>query len=321
MLRIHFTGADLARTRVAAAPDPLWELVLSMHALRRRNDDPVLTAWKRQVAPALRLGEPARAEVDVLLKLNPPVGYFPDFLTPAVGAAGFDAGVEAVIATPGRHLRRDIEKLPAPAPELAGLHRGEAVAAEELGQALHQYRRVALDPVWDRVQAAFDADRAARGRVMADHGVEAMLAGLHPAARWHGGALEITGYAGDRDLHLGGRGITLVPSYFKTTDKPLTLADPELPPVLVYSIHKPEFTPVTGRREALASLVGRTRAAVLEVVGDGCTTGELARRLMISPAAASEHASVLRDSGLLLSVRDGNRVLHSLTPLGLALLG
>ncbi|MEK8108038.1 hypothetical protein NKG94_29175 [Micromonospora sp. M12] len=34
MLKIHFSGEDILRTRVAPAADPVWELVLSLHALR-----------------------------------------------------------------------------------------------------------------------------------------------------------------------------------------------------------------------------------------------------------------------------------------------
>jgi DNA-binding transcriptional ArsR family regulator len=40
----------------------------------------------------------------------------------------------------------------------------------------------------------------------------------------------------------------------------------------------------------------------------------------ISLAAASEHASVLRDAGLITTHRNGSSVLHVLTPLGAELL-
>ena len=71
---------------------------------------------------------------------------------------------------------------------------------------------------------------------------------------------------------------------------------------------------------ALAALVGRNRAAVLGAVADGCTTTELAVRVGISIAAASQHASVLRDAGLITSSRQGGAMLHALTPLGAGLL-
>lgn len=321
MLRIHFTGEDLARTRVATGPEPLWELVLSMHILRMRNQDPALSTWKRDVSAALRPGSPARTEIDMLVKLNPPLGYFPDFLTPTVAERDFEAAIEAVVETPREVLEREISQLESSSPVLADLRTGSASARKALGRAMLSYQRTALAPVWEDVRAAIDADRALRGRMMVERGVEAMLGAIHPAMRWVDGVLEIEGYRDETDLELGGRGLVLVPSYFKSNEMPMKLADPELPPVLVYAVRKAPAPTPAARRDALAALVGKTRAAVLEVVAEGCTTTELARRLRISMSAASEHAAVLRDSGLLVSTRDANRVVHSLTPLGIALLG
>src|SRR3954454_22238296 len=111
MLRIHFTGEDLIRTRVAAAPDPLWELALSMHVLRVKGGDPMMAGWKRDVAQALRPGDPLRDEVALLLALNPPLGYFPDFLTPAAASGGFEAGLDAILSTSKSRLKREITTL------------------------------------------------------------------------------------------------------------------------------------------------------------------------------------------------------------------
>ncbi len=59
---------------------------------------------------------------------------------------------------------------------------------------------------------------------------------------------------------------------------------------------------------------------MLQAADEGCTTGEMARRLHISAAAASQHTTVLRNAGLLVSQRERNTVLHTLTPLGRAVL-
>jgi DNA-binding transcriptional ArsR family regulator len=74
------------------------------------------------------------------------------------------------------------------------------------------------------------------------------------------------------------------------------------------------------RGAALAALVGRNRAAVLSAIAHGCTTTELAGRVGISLTAASQHASVLRNAGLITTRRQGSAVLHVLTPLGAELL-
>jgi DNA-binding transcriptional ArsR family regulator len=314
MLRIHFTGADLARVRLAPEPDPLWELCLSIHQLRSRRCEPTLGEWRQAVVEALRPGAPARADVDLLLRLNPPTGYFPDFLTPEAGQGGFESGVKDVLRTPRARIRRDLERL-----AVSG-HADDQVDVEmaALERALERYRQVALDPVWDRVRAAVEADLSHRRRLMANCGVEGLLIGLGPAVRWTGSTMEIADYRSDRDLHLDGRGITLIPSYFKAAGRPIGLADPELPPVLVYPVER--LVGPTGRPGALAELIGRTRASVLEAAAQGGTTGEVARRLAISAASASQHLSVLREAGLVLSVREGNRVRHLPTTLGRAFL-
>lgn len=122
----------------------------------------------------------------------------------------------------------------------------------------------------------------------------------------------------------------------------MTFRNPDLTPVLVYPVeHAPCGLPLRpGQRPALApgagagaasasgvgsartlgKLVGQTRSAVLLEVGGGCTTSELARRVGVSLASASQHASVLREAGLVHTLRQGSAVLHTLTPLGAALL-
>ncbi|MFF5176027.1 ArsR/SmtB family transcription factor [Micromonospora sp. NPDC000089] len=329
MLTIHFSREDVLRTRVAPNADPLWELVLSLHRLQARVRDPLLSGWRRGVGRELRRDD-AVDQLRLLLALTPPRGYFPDFLTPYAGVQGFAAGLEAVRATPTSLLQRDLTVLSGrrPLPSVAArLARGEPAVLRELTDSMVRYRSLAIEPYWGRIQAAVDADRTRRARAMLEGGAEGLLASLRPTVRWESGVLEVRDYPHSRELHLDGRGLLLVPSFF-CAGTPVALLDPALPPVLVYPVDrlgglapKPGAASVDGSgREALAALLGRTRAAVLEATDDGCTTGDLARRLQISPAAASQHTAVLRNAGLLVSRRDRNRVLHTLTPLGRAML-
>jgi DNA-binding transcriptional ArsR family regulator len=73
-------------------------------------------------------------------------------------------------------------------------------------------------------------------------------------------------------------------------------------------------------KPALAPLLGRTRAAALAAIADGCTTTELTVRLGISVAGASQHATVLRDACLIITRCYGGTALYTLTPLGTELL-
>lgn len=73
----------------------------------------------------------------------------------------------------------------------------------------------------------------------------------------------------DQEIHLSGRGLLLVPSYF-CVNGPMTMFDPELTPVLIYPVgRQPDTLPFQrdARPEALGALIGDTRAVVLEVIG------------------------------------------------------
>jgi DNA-binding transcriptional ArsR family regulator len=321
MLTFHFTDTDIARVRVASRPDPLWELLLSLHLVAGEDGAVVFGPWKRQVRS--RLSAPVR----MLFDLAPPRGYSADFLTPALAEDGLDAAIDTVLSTPRRRLRRDVGRLAAarcPGTWTRSLAEGDSGTLRRLGGALRGYFSVALRPHWARIRTAFDADRALRTRAVADGGVEGMLATLHPDLRWRSGLLTMAS-SYDRDIHLDGRGVLLLPSFF-CWRAPITLRDPGLPPVIVHPIahdlgwsqRDPE--PAHGQRESLRTLLGRTRADLLTVLASGGgSTGELAQRLVVSPATVSHHTAALRDSGLIVTRRRGPAVHHSATPLGEAL--
>jgi DNA-binding transcriptional ArsR family regulator len=52
----------------------------------------------------------------------------------------------------------------------------------------------------------------------------------------------------------------------------------------------------------------------LAAPAEGCTTSDLARRLNVTAAAASQHATVLRNTDLITTSRRGGSVLHHITP-------
>ncbi|NML49203.1 winged helix-turn-helix transcriptional regulator [Streptomyces sp. R302] len=321
MLRIHFTADDLAGVRIAARPDVLWETILSFHRLRDRRGPVVFGGWRTETRA--RLG----GETRLLAALVPSRGYFPDFLTPAEGLHGLDDGLGAVRGTPHGRLRSELSLLAADRSggrtvphSLRALADGGPEPFDRLLGALRSYHRAAVEPYWAHIRARVEADRARRGRAVLDGGAEELLDSLPPMLTWRAPVLEAT-YPVDRDVHLDGRGLLLQPSYF-CRGTPVMLRDPALPPVLVYPVTHGEAPTVRPPgASSLAKLVGQTRAEVLQAIGDGGTTSELARRAGVSLASASQHTGVLRDAGLIATLRHGNAVLHTLTPLGAALLG
>ncbi|MEU9116025.1 winged helix-turn-helix domain-containing protein [Streptomyces sp. NPDC048483] len=321
MLRIHFAAGDLARTRVSDGPDPLWESVLSLHQLQERRQDPALDAWRRHVM------HHGRSSLSVLLPLVPARGYFPDFLTPAESADGFEAGLDALLSTPRSQLRHQIGRLAVDRPVepwLRSVAEGATPALRRLDEALREYRHHAFGTTWHHIRARVEADRARRTRTQWCHGTDAMLRTFAPCLYWRPPVLEAD-YPVDSEIHLEGRGLLLIPSYF-CRRRPVALADPSLPPTLVYPAcpsgpgRTPPVTAPGSQSAQLARLMGHTRAAVLESLGTDCTTSELARLAGVSLSSASEHAAVLRGAGLISSSRRRNCVYHRLTPMGLALL-
>ncbi|MFJ8608068.1 ArsR/SmtB family transcription factor [Streptomyces sp. NPDC093675] len=258
----------------------------------------------------------------MLRYLAPPIGDFPDFLTPPEALQGVDAGIDAVLATPRHRLRRELAVLPGAPSWARPLADGELEALAGLGQALRSYYGAAVAPYWPRIQTLIDSERATRSRILLDQGSEGLLAVLGPTMRWKSPVLEVD-YPVEHDIHLAGRGLILLPSAF-CWQTPITLIDPSLPPVLVYPLSRRAgwwTAPVDSPKpRTLTNLLGSTRAACLRAIEDGCTTGELARRTGTTPPTASQHATILREAGLTATARQGNTVIHTLTPLGTALL-
>lgn len=279
MLRIHFASDDLVRVRLAPAADPLWETLLSLHLLRKRDGAVVFGDWKRRVLP--KVAEPS---LRALFALAPPWGYSVDFLTPTAGTCDIKEGIDTVLTTPKARLAADIARLDTRSrstESIADLAAGGLAPLRRLGAALRGYFNTALKPYWNTIQAHVHADRTLRANLAVEGGTESLLGGLHPAVRWESPALVID-YPYERDVHLCGRGLLLVPSFFCWLT-PVMLRDADLPPVLVYPIdHSLGWSrPRSGDRAAhrsLAALLGRTRATVLKTLAEapGLTTTQLA---------------------------------------------
>ncbi|MER7466784.1 winged helix-turn-helix domain-containing protein [Streptomyces sp. NPDC097981] len=312
MLRICFTAEDLLRVTFADQPAPMVELTLAIAALQR--PDPIFTLWRRRMSHTLpRSAGP-------LLELIPATARGPLFLDPP--SQGFDDGFERVMSAPSSFVRTELRRVhapnrrPAPWTRLLGDRDREAWHA--LANAVPAAHEGVLTGSWDRIRGRFDAERAWRIQLLASHGIRATLAGLWPEARWHGSTLEFDS-ADDVEITLNGQGITLLPSAF-WTGRPLVGSYAQ-GTFLVY----PAMTPLPllddpAAANALAALLGRTRAVILQHLTRPRTTTDLARDLDLAKSSVSEHTKTLRDAHLVTAQRDGKTVWHTCTPLGLSLL-
>ena len=229
-----------------------------------------------------------------------------------------------------QHLRGRVDPRVRQHPGRSTLDGVAGLADGECAEVVARYRQLAIAPFWERIRLLIEADRRRRARILLDGGIAALLATLHPALRWQPGP------AGDGEgrtvlqvpaadglvpvrIDLAGRGLLLQPSVFGWRT-PALWTDPTGQPVLVYGVScelsEPDREPAD-----LADLIGRTRAVLLDTLGSGAaTTTELARAAGLSLAAASQHTSVLRRSGLICTQRLGRSRLHALTALGAAVL-
>ena len=313
MIRYEFELADLARLRFAISP--MWDLVISLRALRDPATAAMHVPWVREVRERVR-------DLDLLplLGLVPLKGYIPDFLTPPPDTplASFEDELEVVRSTPAARVRREVgwRLEDGLSPELGEpFLRNPRRAVDRLADSLAAYWEVALEPHWPRVRALLETDLLYRSRRLTEGGPAALFADLHPAIHWRdeGLAVEIP-YT--ETVCLEGRGLLLVPTAFPA--RPAAITSPPWQPSVMYPARGVALLWESGRpapAQALARVLGRGRAAVLLELDAPRTTGDVARRLDITPGGASQHLSALRAAGLVSSNRHGRSVLYARSPL------
>ncbi|MFC4492555.1 ArsR/SmtB family transcription factor [Streptomyces ovatisporus] len=293
MQRIHFTTADLARTRLQTTLGPVAEGVFALGVLAGSGNADY-ARWRAEVRG--RLSPNASAVLPSARRMR--VCSAPDDLLFLLERA--------------RPARRP----------------GPFTSSADASRIALEVWRSGVDPYWARIQEKLQSECEARGRIALAGGVEQLLATLHPKIVWRAPVLEIHD-GPDRDIRLDGRGLLLCPSVFLPGRVGRVVENERRSGMAALVLAAPAGTmraadlwgSPANSAQALSALVGQTRAAALRALTTACTTGQLAARLGISSAGASQHAAILRQSGLITTRRMRNTVLHVVTPLGLALLG
>lgn len=291
-LTILFELEDLARTRFAAAPLPMYELVFTVHGGR----------WDRLLLPRIR----------PLAELVRPGRFIPDFFNSA--RPDFEDAVRQVLEVPSARVRDQIASmLGTTSPWLRSFAAGTSASRADLREALRAGFRDLLGANWSPTRQAFDAEVRLRSSQVATRGLGDLLGKLHPAVSWTSPALHVE-LGWDTEVSLRGTGMLLVPVLNGLTRPAVSMfAEPQ--PLLFY--------PVTAPQPGGASLelaLGRTRTLVLRALTSERTTTELARHVGISLPTASQHATALRTAGFVSTHRNGRSVRHRLTRRGWELL-
>lgn len=323
-LALHLGTDDLTRCRFAISP--LCQTHEALRLLRRPARHGYHRTWLRRVRRTI-------AGLDLAplwLFMPPPGGYTPDFLgaPPQEPYPSFDEELARMRATDPALAHAEMARSLACTPGLARSPRARAAlddpaaTVQRLADLTEQAWHTLLAPDWPRHRAVLEADIAHRSRQVADGGLDALLTGLHPGIDWSGHTLTLRMYADLADVQRAdGRGVLLMPSVFVWPDVVSGFARPWQPTVIypARGMGRLHTAPVTRPPEALARLLGRQRAAVLAGLTTPASTTDLARRHALAPSTVSAHLTVLREAGLLVSRRQGHRVLYGRTQLGEAL--
>jgi DNA-binding transcriptional ArsR family regulator len=328
-MRVELSVERLAATRFAVSP--LFETIAAVRALSTGNW--LHRDWCRWAQQRLR-EQPV--PLPWLWSLMIEADHNPEFVLPAPHNVQptLDEELDLMLRTTPAQVADELFTLyprgvpPGIMSELsAAPRRGLNSIVEEI-RAAHQ---ALIAPHWPRIESILNADISLRARQLAVEGAAELLADLHPGLSWNAaGHLDVTA-EGDsarlaQDAVLGPGGLVLIPSVFIWPSlwvKPRSITQT--------TIRYPAYGPATlwstrqqgseDRMTSLRKLLGSTRAELLMRTEAGSTTTELAKAVGVTPGAVSQHVSVLRDAGLVVSETSGRKVTHRTSVLGSQLLG
>lgn len=319
MCELRFDADDLLRCRFAISP--VSETQDAVRVLHQPHRQQFHLPWLRRLQIDPRDLEP-------LMALHSP-GWGPDFWVPPPDRPGpeIEEQLREVRATPVELVERDLRRTldgqrdPRYRALIQEMLANPAAARDRIADLLMLAFNALIGDDWTRLRDLLEADITYRTRLFATAGLGATLQDLDKRLVLTGNILTYqTPQSEPRDL--AGRGLLLMPSVFVWPSIGVML-DPPWQPMIVYparGIGRLWQAPSAEPGQALARLIGRTRARILAALTDPAATTTLARELGLSAGGVSAHLTALRDAGLVTTRRDRHRVLYEHTPLGLALL-
>ncbi|MBP1302867.1 DUF5937 family protein [Curtobacterium sp. 1310] len=314
MIRYRLEPSDVSAVRFGISP--LSELGLGLRAFRAPERYPLQRPWLERIAGVLPV-----LDGPVLAGLVDERRWVADFVNPRPESplGSFDDELRALGRISPSRLRTDLERVHATVPDVfVGRHED---VVDRLVRALATTWELCFAPYWPRMRRVLQADVTHRGRIAAHEGVGAVLGGLSESVRFDGRHVDVrlsSPIARDRPVQ--GEGLTLVPSVFVV--RASTPIDDDMPPTVMYpargqgAMWSTASHPDAG---AVRDLLGGTRAALLDALGEPASSTDLAMRFGVSTSAVNQHLRVMERGGLLNRTRYGRAVLYYRSAVGDAL--
>lgn len=294
MLRLGFTAVDMGRITVTSMAGPFAETVLALGVAAGRSPSPLGADWGGPVRRRV-----SRRDTELAAVLHPRTHVMLDLITLTGAAETVGEAESALGKVDEQTFARELAAVhPGSVPSwLPGLPMGDRRAVRGLAHAIAHAHRRFVAPYRDAFGALTEAHRRRLARSLGERGARATLASV-TGGGWDGPVLSMpeAGLWCDSAIvgRLHGQGMVLAPTVLCRTPVPYFPLD---------------------------RLLGRTRTALLRAVASGDrSTTEAAAIVRVSAGTASEHLAVLRDGGLLLSIRQRHRMVHTITPLDRRLL-
>ncbi len=309
--------------RVRFAWSPLFETAGAVRTFVDERTRPYHQNWHRLTGERV-----SRLDLDPLIAVQPLRGFVPDFLSPppTTSAPRVRDQLAEIRATPADQVARELhlcrQTVTDPRHQkLIDTYLADPGAARDfLATRLGETWREVVAPFWVRIRALLDRDIQDRTRLLARQGLRRVLDELDPRIRWTADGLVVDD-GGEATVEVGERGLVLMPSAYLWPVVTAVVAEPWQPTIAypargIAELWRSPPTPP----DALAKLIGRTRAAVLTSLDHPLSTTAVAVHIGLSPAGASGHLVALRNAGLVSTARHGHEVLYRRTVLGRSLL-
>ncbi|WP_432875631.1 ArsR/SmtB family transcription factor [Kribbella sp. CA-245084] len=174
---------------------------------------------------------------------------------------------------------------------------------------------------WSRSRTALDSELRRHDSMLDRGATHTLLNTLSPRIRFDGAGFVLDGRV---KVPVGNRKIVLAPMISAPDSMVVENSDPvavvvgyPLPGAL--ASWSPAGLPVRESSDALATVIGHVRAAILRRLPQPMTMSQLAADLNCAPSTATHHCNTLESAGLVERIRQGKTILVRRTPRGCAL--